>query len=264
MAIFYEGIKALNGQYYSYLLWENSTNNFDSDENPSYWTANTTSVLLSAVKTTANVNNKGHLLTSNVNNKLYGNNTSYITFYNNANGIIGSVNKSTNAVEFQGSYRFTNSNNEISLWVDNAQISQLQVTSLSIPNYLEMANDTLRITKPLNVASSVTAVYFNTQSDRRAKTKIQVANFDALDIVKNLSIYSFIYKDSRIPSIGIMAQEAQNIQIEDFSIVNNKNATGINGDYMNISESKLVYILWKAIQEQQEEIEKLKSQLEVK
>ncbi len=106
-----------------------------------------------------------------------------------------------------------------------------------------MANDTLRITKPLNVASSVTAVYFNTQSDRRAKTKIQVANFDALDIIKNLSIYSFIYKDSHIPSIGIMAQEAQNIQIEDFSIVNNKNATGINGDYMNISESKLVYIL---------------------
>jgi hypothetical protein len=30
---------------------------------------------------------------------------------------------------------------------------------------------------------------------------------------------------------------------------------------MSIKESKLIYILWKAIQEQQQEIEELKSQL---
>lgn len=49
----------------------------------------------------------------------------------------------------------------------------------------------------------------------------------------------------------MIAQEAQIFDnvIPNFSLVNNEEATGKNDDYMTIKESKLVYILWKAVQD---------------
>lgn len=105
------------------------------------------------------------------------------------------------------------------------------------------------------------AGYFNATSDARAKENIRKADFSALSIVNSLPIYNFNYKDSEKPSIGVIAQEAAEFNIDDFSLVENMEATGENNDYMSIKESKLIYILWKAIQEQQQEIEELKSQL---
>jgi hypothetical protein len=107
----------------------------------------------------------------------------------------------------------------------------------------------------------VKAPFFNATSDRRAKENIRKSDFSALSIVNSLPIYTFNYKDSDKPSIGVIAQEAAKFSVDDFSLVENIEATGENNDYMSIKESKLIYILWKAIQEQQEEIEKLKSQL---
>ena len=46
-----------------------------------------------------------------------------------------------------------------------------------------------------------------------------------------------------------------------FNFINNKEATGINDDYMSIKESKLVYLLIEAVKEQQKEIEDLKTEL---
>lgn len=105
------------------------------------------------------------------------------------------------------------------------------------------------------------AGYFNATSDKRAKENIRKADFSALAIVNSLPIYNFNYKNSDKPSIGVIAQEAAEFNIDDFSLVENIEATGENNDYMSIKESKLIYILWKAIQEQQKEIENLKSQL---
>ena len=105
------------------------------------------------------------------------------------------------------------------------------------------------------------AGYFNATSDARAKENIRKADFSALSIVNSLPIYNFNYKNSDKPSIGVIAQEAAEFNIDDFSLVENMEATGENNDYMSIKESKLIYILWKAIQEQQQEIEELKSQL---
>ena len=105
------------------------------------------------------------------------------------------------------------------------------------------------------------AGYFNATSDARAKENIRKADFSALSIVNSLPIYNFNYKDSEKPSIGVIAQEAAEFNVDDFSLVENIEATGENNDYMSIKESKLIYILWKAIQEQQKEIEELKSQL---
>ena len=57
-----------------------------------------------------------------------------------------------------------------------------------------------------------------------------------------------------------MAQDLLPYQ-EQLQLVSNEKATGENNDYMSIKDNKLIFILWKAIQEQQEEINKLKEQL---
>ena len=105
------------------------------------------------------------------------------------------------------------------------------------------------------------ALYFNAISDYRAKKDFKPLQVDALKLIQKIQPYSFKYKDSNTPSIGIIAQDVQDIDIEGFKLVDNENATGENMDYMSIHESKLIYILWKAIQEQQKEIEELKSKL---
>lgn len=110
----------------------------------------------------------------------------------------------------------------------------------------------------LYIQNSCNALYFNATSDIRAKTNLQHASFKALNIVKSLPIYSFNYKETGSPAIGLIAQDAAKISFgSDFSLVNNETASGENGDYMTIKESKLIYILWKAIQEQQEQINDL-------
>ena len=112
----------------------------------------------------------------------------------------------------------------------------------------------------LYIQNSCNALYFNATSDIRAKTKAQHASFKALNIVKSLPVYTFNYKETGSPSIGLIAQDAAKISFgSDFSLVNNETASGENGDYMTIKESKLIYILWKAIQEQQEQINYLTS-----
>ena len=114
--------------------------------------------------------------------------------------------------------------------------------------------------KSLYVENSCNALYFNATSDIRAKTNLQHASFKALNIVKSLPIYTFNYKETGSPSIGLIAQDAAKISFgSDFSLVNNLTASGENGDYMTIKESKLIYVLWKAIQEQQEQINYLTS-----
>lgn len=111
---------------------------------------------------------------------------------------------------------------------------------------------------------SCTATYFNATSDYRAKKDFKLLEKSALNIVCNTPVYSFKYKESDIPSIGIIAQDVQNIKFGEFDLVDNKEASGENYNYMTIHESKLIYILWRAIQEQQEEIQELKEQLKNK
>lgn len=118
--------------------------------------------------------------------------------------------------------------------------------------------------KTITCSDQITAVSFNATSDKRAKTNIKRLDQEkALDIVNKLQVYSFNYKKDNIPSIGVLAQEAAVYDgaIPNFSLVNNEQATGENGDYQTIKESKLVYILWAAIQEQSRQINQLKSQL---
>ena len=106
------------------------------------------------------------------------------------------------------------------------------------------------------------APYFNTTSDIRAKKDISKTTFSARDVVKALPIYSYILKENNERNIGIIAQDALNVNLNGFELVRNKEATGKDGDYMAIKESKLVYVAWKAIQEQEEVIEKQQQEID--
>jgi len=108
----------------------------------------------------------------------------------------------------------------------------------------------------------VEGLYFNATSDKRAKTNITRSTFSALGLIKALPIYNFKYKSDGSDSIGIIAQEALNVSAGDFDLVCNPQASGENGNYMSVKESKLVYIAWKAIQEQQEIIDKQSKEIE--
>lgn len=105
------------------------------------------------------------------------------------------------------------------------------------------------------------ALFFNATSDRRAKTDITPASFSALSVVQNLPVYSFKYNTNPTPVIGLIAQEAAYYNLDGFNMVDNLLATGENSDFMQMKESKLVYVLWKAVQELSDQVNDLKSQL---
>lgn len=105
---------------------------------------------------------------------------------------------------------------------------------------------------------SVTARYFNALSDRHLKTNINAIEDSVLPFITSTPVYTFNYKkDPTIPVIGIMAQDVLDKNINDFNLVK-KNGNG----YYEIKESKMIYILWKAVQEQQKQIEALQARLE--
>ena len=89
------------------------------------------------------------------------------------------------------------------------------------------------------------AAYFNATSDKRAKENIKQANFNGLDIVLKTPIYEFTYKNSQQTSIGMLAQEIEQFDdvFDNFSLVENKDASGKDDDFMSIRESKLIYVL---------------------
>lgn len=128
---------------------------------------------------------------------------------------------------------------------------------------IEVKGTTITVGGSKITSEYVEAPYFNATSDIRAKTNINPFNTSAIDIVKSLNTYTYTYKDSGLISYGIMAQDVQKLKINDFTFVNNPDASGENGDYMSIKEDKLVYLLLEAVKEQQKQIDKLEKEIEV-
>lgn len=133
-------------------------------------------------------------------------------------------------------------------------------TILSDNNRLEVGTNT--ISKTTITKDYVEAPYFNATSDMRAKENITPFNGDAIKIITSLPTYTFNYKNSDTISYGILAQDLVNTKINDFSFIENTNASGENNDYMKVKESKLIYLLIEGMKAQQKEIDSLKAQLE--
>ena len=55
------------------------------------------------------------------------------------------------------------------------------------------------------------ALFFNTTSDFRAKDRLTIADFNALSIIKDAPVYSFIYKNNQNCSLGVVAQDLKDV-----------------------------------------------------
>jgi hypothetical protein len=131
---------------------------------------------------------------------------------------------------------------------------------VNVPAYSASAQ--INFNAVLNVNNKeVNALFFNATSDRRAKENIQLANYSALDLIKKLPIYTYNYKNHKENMTGILAQDLLKEQPDELDLVSNIYATGENNDYMSIKQDKLIFVLMKAIQEQQEEIALLKEKI---
>ena len=101
-------------------------------------------------------------------------------------------------------------------------------------------------------------------SDERLKTDIQDAP-NALDIINNLKVRTFKYHDQTDEKIhtGLIAQEAETV---DLSIINQDGWADKAPDgeepYKSIYNTDLMFKMLKAIQEQQEQIEQLKTEIQ--
>jgi len=101
-------------------------------------------------------------------------------------------------------------------------------------------------------------------SDARLKTDIQDAP-NALDIINNLKVRTFKYHDQTDEKIhtGLIAQEAETV---DLSIINQDGWADKAPDgeepYKSIYNTDLMFKMLKAIQEQQEQIEQLKTEIQ--
>ena len=141
--------------------------------------------------------------------------------------------------------------------------SKLWVTGRTEDPTGDAANAKLYVNGSIYASAQCEATYFNARSDIRAKENIKPATYNALELINKLSIYTYNYKNQNETLTGIMAQDLLKNQPKELDLVSNINATGINNDYMSIKNDKLMFVLMKAIQEQQKEIEELKSKIEV-
>ena len=117
--------------------------------------------------------------------------------------------------------------------------------------------------KDLTVDQKVEALYFNATSDKRAKENLCAYTDSALDIINRVQVYTFNYHHHDKRTVGLLAQDLLGYNFNGVCLVDNIDATGIDNDYMTINESKLVYVLWKAIQEQQILIEQLEARIKM-
>lgn len=99
-------------------------------------------------------------------------------------------------------------------------------------------------------------------SDRRRKENFSPISDSYLEVVNNVPVMNYNYKNSIIPQVGIMAQDLEDtnisnidcfVTIEDSFELKNKRS---------LYETKLVYILWKALQEETELRKKLEKRVE--
>lgn len=158
------------------------------------------------------------------------------------------------------------------IWSDSLTGTSITGSNLIVTGGASITG-TVSVGANLSIGGEITAVdaiacsgkcqasYFNATSDRRAKENIQLASYSALELIKKVQVYNYNYKIDSERVTGIMAQDLLEAQPKELDLVSNTQATGDNGDYMSIKTDKLVSVLWKAIQEQQEQIEELKKEL---
>lgn len=112
-------------------------------------------------------------------------------------------------------------------------------------------------TPSANQVGSITyngsAVAYNTSSDYRLKQDFK--DYNGLSIVDKIKTYDYEWKSNGSRSYGVIAHELE--EVLPYAVVGEKDGEQMQG----VDYSKIVPILVKAIQEQQQQIEELKAKL---
>lgn len=137
------------------------------------------------------------------------------------------------------------------------------ITSTGMVAYtdkLKYANSTNTLSvNSISATASIQANYFNSTSDARLKTDICSISklIDADKIINDINLYTFKYKSNpNEKCFGVIAQEIKDINIDDFSFVN-ENSDG----YLSVKESKLIYLLIAGYKEQSAKIKELEERI---
>ena len=99
---------------------------------------------------------------------------------------------------------------------------------------------------------------FNVVSDERKKENIEDVDENCTEIVKNIEVKTFNYKDDKKnkKNIGYIAQDVKKKVPTKFEAV-----VSDYGDYIGLDYGKMSAVLWKRCQEQQNKIEHLEARL---
>ena len=137
------------------------------------------------------------------------------------------------------------SSNNVSIFEDTSGSSGATFCLFNAPSVFAMGSITRN--------GSATSVLFNTSSDYRLKEDLQ--DFNALDLVDNITAYDYKWKDTEQRDYGFVAHELQEVMP---NVVSGEK----DGEEMQkLDYSKLTPVLLKAIQELKQEIETLKAQI---
>lgn len=279
MAIHWEYIKGANADdnknlTYSFIKF---TNSFTTDKNIN----NSPKLMINNQNSLENAKDLGHLLTTDAVNQYITNDFTFKSniFINldNLNTLSGEQRKiifnkqGSNCASIttpdgyliqlsdKGRFRINNSLNN-----SDSQNAPLSVIGGAYIGKNMQIDGNLKVAQKVTITEGCQAQYFNATSDKRAKENIKSFNGKALDIINNINTYTFNYKNNPNDiNYGILAQDLLDININDFNFINNREATGIEDDYMSVKETKLIYLLIEAVKEQQKEINSLKKELEV-
>ena len=126
--------------------------------------------------------------------------------------------------------------------------------------YINFNGVTLKTTTSVTASGTITAAVFNATSDKRLKTDILPwpTTISASELINKINIYEYKFKSdtNKEKHIGVIAQELQELDVNGFNFVS-ENEDG----YLSVKEGKLVYLLIKAVQEQNKKIEELEEKL---
>ena len=139
------------------------------------------------------------------------------------------------------------SSNNVSIFEDTSGSSGATFCLFNAPSVFAMGSITRN--------GSATSVLFNTSSDYRLKEDLQ--DFNALDLVDNITAYDYKWKDTEQRDYGFVAHELQEVMPN--VVTGEKDGEMMQG----VDYAKLTPVLLKAIQEQQEIINDLKSRIQI-
>lgn len=114
-------------------------------------------------------------------------------------------------------------------------------------------------------SGNIYATAFYASSDKRLKENIKDLDLNCLYLINNINLREFSWKNDNEhkPTVGVIAQELRQVLPEKYAheFIGGEET---EDEYLSVNDSKLVYLLVGAIQEQQEEIESLKAKIDSK